>query len=114
MNIDEIDIKKHVVIYHAPVAGIAKLQRLGNSRYGFVYLDRPDLQPIFVRHTAEEAMNAVLNTEKKKEGKQRHLLVGNQADLSREILTLAMMKSFDHALKIETQRFEAYEKSQTK
>lgn len=48
MNIQDIDFDKDVVIYQAPRVGIVKLQKLNYNSYGFIYLQKPNMGPVFV------------------------------------------------------------------
>lgn len=81
----EINHKKQVVVYQAPNAGIVKLQRLDTDQWAFVYLQRPDLTPVFVRDTPEQCIEAA-------ERKNRICYIGDHEALGQSLIENKIQK----------------------
>lgn len=57
---DQLNLETHGVFYHTNGGTLAQLMRVGKDQYGFVYLNRPLLAPVFVSDTALIAMGKAM------------------------------------------------------
>ena len=63
--------KDSQVFYQAPTAGLCKLTKLSNNDYGFIYLQRPDLSPVFVSSNPKKAAIYALQQFKSKKDNRK-------------------------------------------
>lgn len=58
----KLDFRRNVVFYMSPSSGPVKLSRIDGKKWGFVYLRRPDLEPVFKGRSPLEAIRNVMAT----------------------------------------------------
>jgi hypothetical protein len=71
---DKIDFRRTVVFYMSPASGPVKLQRIKGKTWGFAYLNRPDLEPVFMGRSPVEAIRKVMATRRYPRFNRRRVL----------------------------------------
>lgn len=56
VSIDKLSLETYTVLYRTKGQSLCQLQRLNRKVWGFVYLNRPYLEAVFLRPSAKESM----------------------------------------------------------